>query len=226
MLGPEGAALALTTLLEDHIEAKVDELARRLEAVRLPLAERRDLVPKLVEPFDVLDLPLDSYPALLVIARETLGMVRVDVDDATANAGQARYLTRYAVRTFGWARARQEDPAPGRRGASTDRARKRLILAVREVYLDHQAVEVALGGTPDLEPDDDAYVAPHAVTVTIDERTLRESYSDVVADDDGPVAAAYLDLEVTLDELVPVRTAPPARVAVATTILGHPALDD
>ena len=64
------------------------------------------------------------------------------------------------------------------------------------------------------------HAAGHTVVGALDESTLRESYSDVVADDVGTVAAAWLELEVTLEELVPAAT--PA--VPVTSVAVHPAL--
>lgn len=225
MLGPEGASLAIATLLEDYLPAKVDELAARLEVTRLPLAARRALVPKLVAPFDVLDLPVDCYPAVLVVAQTLTRLERVDVEQDSTDAGQARYRARYPLRVIEWVRAVDTDLRPGRRGAATDQARKRLILATREVLLDHQALTVTIGDTPDLEPDDDGYRPGVTLDVAIDETTLREDYSPLLVDGDGPVAGAWVDLEVTVDELVPAATPAPAVTSVTATVVGHPALE-
>lgn len=226
MLGPEGAALTITTLLEEHLDAKAAELGAALEATaRLPLVERRALELKLLAPFDVLDLPVDAYPAVLVVAQGMTGLRRVDVDDSTVNAGQTIYAVTYPVRCWAWARAKDEGVTPAERGAGADRARKRLLLAVREVLLDHQVITVTIGRTDDLEPDDPAYRPGITVTAKLDETSLRESYSDVVADDVSTVAAAWLEVEVELEEVAASAT-PAAELEAVNVTVRHPALDD
>jgi hypothetical protein len=226
MLGPEGAVEALATLLANELPAKAGELTTRLNTARLPRVEREALIPKLIEPYEVLDLPVDAFPAFLVVAQGMTRMVRVDIAGAGAAryAGQAVYRVRYRLRVFTWARGRTGTADPAERAAEADRNRKRLVLAVREVLLSGQELNVVIGRTVDLDPDDDGYRAGEEVTGAIDETTLTESYDAIAVDEQSStVAAAYTEVEVELDEAIPL--VEPARLAelVDLSALPHPA---
>lgn len=83
----------------------------------------------------------------------------------------------------------------------TDLIRKRLVLATREVLLGVQS------------------------TAAIDERTYRESYSDVAIDSDrnATIAGAYIEVVVTLHEVI--ADPPPLAHANTITAILHPAAD-
>lgn len=216
MLGPEGAAAAITAIVEEDLGARMVDVRDRVTAVRLPRVQRELLQPSLIAPFDVLDLPVDAYPAILVIAREMVGLRRLDVSTAEGTAGSTVYACTYPVRVFVWARGQVGQTEPDQRGELADVTRKRLILGVRETLLSRLEFTVTLGAG-----DDPEEVPGWSVNGTIDLTTLRESYSEVEADDVSTVAAGYVEAEVTLEEAMPAASAGTADT-VAPSV--HPAL--
>jgi hypothetical protein len=160
--------------LEEAAGAVASVLTLRLPAALTALEARLDLEPgsverpQLVSPHDLGRIPLESWPAVLVVGQQLEDLRRLDVDVLGTV-----YLVRYRLRVYALARGDDE--------ASTDLARKRLTLAAREVLLGYQALRDAGG--------------------SVDERSLRESYSDVEREPDGAtVAGAYLELVVALEE--------------------------
>lgn len=220
MHGPEAAAEAITQLLAAKLPAKTDELLARLEPARLDRAARARWHPKLIASFDVLDLPLDSFPAFLVVATSASRVRRVDVARDPAHAGHAVYLVTYRLAVYTWAAAPVGDHAtPADRGQAADVMRKRLVLAVRETLLSNLAMTVTLGaGLNDAgEP-----VTGSTVHGAIDDTTWTEAYSDVEDEQGGTVAAARTEFDLTLEEAVPARPAPPT--AERVEVITHPAL--
>lgn len=219
MIGPEGAAEALRIILADQLPAKVTAVTGRLNATRLPRIDRELLTVKTIDTFDVLDLPLDAWPAVLVIAQRLVSLTRVDYGETIADAGAPLYRSRYATRTLILARGRTGVDDPGQRGRTADIARKRLLLAAREVYLEQQTVGVTIGATVDVDPSDPAYRAGYTVRASIDETTLVESYSDTLPAEDDTIAAAYIELDVIIEETIEVDpvAALPAEVNVDVT---------
>lgn len=224
MLGPEGAAEALTALLVRDLPAKVDELGRRLNATRLARVDRELLVPKTIEAFEVIDVAVDTMPAFLVVAQGMTRMRRVDLGTGDTYAGQSVYRVRYKLRVFTWARGRSGVDDPAKRGAQADVNRKRLTLAVREVLLAGQELTVTIGDTPELDPEEEGYRAGTTVTGAIDETTITEALSDIVDDGAATVAAAYTELDIELDEAIPLTTPAPEAETVTTDVVPHPAL--
>lgn len=205
MIGPEGAANIVADLLEETLPAAIEHLVTRLDAIAgATRLERERYEPSRIEPRQLLDLPVDDWPAFLVVARRMAGLRRVDVSAAAASAGQTVYAVRYELRVFTYARAAEE--------VATDLARKRLTLAVRETLLGHQSFTATVG--------------TEQVAGQIDETSLVEEYSDLGLEDDGTgdtIAASQTDVAITLEELTPLTEAAP--VSGGPAIITHPALD-
>lgn len=182
MRGLEEAAGVVAGVLAARLPAQLAALETRL-GLPAGSVER----PQLVAPHDLGRIPLEDWPAVLVVGQTTEDLRRLDVDvEGTI------YLVRYRLRVYALARGDEE--------AATDLARKRLTLAVREVLLGYQALRDAGG--------------------TVDERSLRESYSDVERDTDGAtVAGAYLELVVALEERLAATGVGADGVAVTARVL-------
>lgn len=210
MIGPEGAAAAIAGLLEEHLPAMAVRVVERLEvhepdATRL---ERAYYVPQRIEPRQLLDLPVDDWPAFLVVARRLARLKPVDVGAAAATASATVFAATYELRVFTYARGLTDE--------LTDLARKRLTLAVRETLLEHLAFRVTVGGAE--------------VAGTIDPLSLVEEYSDIGYDEDlgATIAASQTDLTATLEEVTELAQAAPVAEDSATVEVGaipHPALD-
>lgn len=207
MIGPEGAAQVVADLLEDHLAGTIDRLVTRLDALEgATRLERSYYSPQRIEPRQLPDLPVDDWPAFLVVARRLAGFRPVDVSAAAASASATVYAAAYELRVFTYAR--------GTDALAVDLIRKRLTLAVREALLEHLAFSGAFGG--------------ETVRGSIDPLTLREEYSDLGEDDEaGPIAASQTDLVATLEEVTPHATPSPLASAAGVTVgaIPHPALD-
>lgn len=219
MLGPEAVAAALVDLLDEHLPAAAAAVVARVEAARLPRLQREAMAPSLIAPFDVLDLPLDAFPAFLVVVQRLAGLRRLEVGQAADDAGLARYAATYPVRIFVWVRG-QDDTAADELldGQAADLARKRLTLALRETLLGHQITEVTLGASTGIDEGDPGYAAGTAVIIRVDESTIAESYSDVGEDDISTVAASWLDVTVTVEETLELAAALPTADEVAVAV--------
>lgn len=210
MIGPEGAANALAELLTEHLADQAARVVDRLEvhdedATRL---ERSYYVPQRIEPRQLLDLPIDHWPAFLVVARRLTRLKPVDVSAAAASASATVFAATYELRVFTYARGLDD--------ATTDLARKRLTLAVRETLLEHLAFTVTVGG--------------EQVAGTIDPLSIAEEYSDIGYDEElaATIAASQTDLTATLEEVTPLAVEAPVAedpAAVDLAAIPHPALD-
>jgi hypothetical protein len=217
MRGPEGVSEDLADWLAGPLTVVLDPDApdaRQGGALDVKLAEltaRLDLDEDLAPPAlvttegrPVSTLAFSEFPALFVVAQAAERFRRQDVVD-----GAIIYLVRYPVRIFVFARGDTFD--------DTDRARKRLTLAVREVILNNQE---RLG---------------------VDEDTYRESYSDVTGLDDRnvrTVAGAFIEVTIEVEESLgaealydgtPAEAPDPAGWELDLTdlsLLPHPEADD
>lgn len=171
MRGVEDAARLVADRLADRLPGKVDEMRARYGATV-------DVLPDVVtvDAFDRQRLPVEAWPAVLVVGQETRGMAPARV----TGAGET-FEVRYALRVYVWARAGDE--------AATDTARKRYALAVRELLIGGRVIDVDGDGRP---------------AGWADPLSLVESYSDLAVDDSGAtVAGAYVGVDVILVESVP-----------------------
>lgn len=191
MIGPEGATALLVAGLAAAIPDKLTALEERLD-----LAAGTLPAPKVVVPRDIPRLGLEDWPALMVVAQEARGFRRVDVDDEGATV----YAVTYPVRVYEWARGDNLEQA--------DLARKRLVLAVREVMLEGLVLDADVGYVVDV--------------------SLRESYADLVSDEEaGGIGAAFTEAELNLIEALTPRAPaiPVGNVGLDTAPLPpHPAL--
>lgn len=204
MIGPEGASDAVADLLETHLAGNVTRLTTRLESLAgVPRIQRELYQPARIEPRQLLDLPVDDWPAFLVVARRTTAIAPVDIAAGEAAASATVYRFTYELRVFIYARGVDE--------VAADLARKRLTLAVRETLLEHLAFTTTVGA--------------ETVTGQIDPLSLLEEYQDIGGDEDTDdvVASAYVAVSVSLDEVTPHAEALEERAAPAT--ITHPALD-
>lgn len=208
MLGPEGAAAAVATLLEQHTPATVDLLIERLDLAGLRRVDRELLYPAQYLAHDIAtDLPVGDWPAILVVAQNLAGLTPIDpaVTATGRHTGHPLYAATYKVRAYLFVRGRDDE--------LTDLARKRIALAVRETLLSHLAFTVTIGD--------------ESATGEVDPLSVRESYTDLAAEQAlGTIAGAITDLDVTLAEAVTLVDATAAPEAVAVDVVGpHPALD-
>lgn len=201
MDGLAGAQQATRALLEAHVPARVAAIEERhgWGAGRLEL-------PRLYAVRSRVQMDGDAWPAVIVDGRDTLNIERVDLVD-----GSEVYAVTYRLRVLGFVRGGQPGgEAPNAEHVRDDHEdttarRDELILAIREALLAHRALDLD-GGT----------------ALKVDERSLVESYSEVMPDEVGrSIAAGYVELSVIMEE----RLHLDGLAEVATTIL-HPALMD
>ena len=200
MQGPEYAAARAAPWLRGRIPAQLRALEARLE-----------LEPgELADPVTVLDhergpLGIEEWPAVFVLPLRLEGLELVDVEAD----GSELYRATYALRVLSWVRASDY--------ATTDALRKRYALAVREGLLERKALEVAPGvwqGNPNAD-------------LSVDPRSIREDYSDVLVDEASRTIAG---VDTTVNVTVLERAAGPAALGVAERfdvdeLPAHPALD-
>lgn len=96
--------------------------------------------------------------------------------------GNLSYLGRYSLRTYVWVRDQEF--------SNVALKVRRYMLGVREVLLNNQGLMTT--------------------GARVDDSTFKESYSDVASDDKRAIAAAFLEFQVTLEELL---TSPPEATA-------------
>lgn len=202
MQGPEYTAARAAAWLRTRIPVQL----RRLE-------DRLDLdAGSLADPAQVLDhergpLGVEDWPSVFVLPLRLEGLDLVE----NQPDGSELYRAAYSVRVLAWVRADDY--------ATTDTLRKRYALAIREALLERKTLK--LNGV--------TYAGdPHA-DLTVDPRTIREDYSDVLVDDARRTIAG-VDVTVTIRVLERVDP-PPALGTVLTTQatalpLVHPALSD
>lgn len=213
MRGPEGAAEVIRARLAGGLPAMVAELNDRLglagtAAELAPPGALIDGTPRgLIAAQERPELPLDLWPAFLVVAQSMTAQRRIDVVDEGIV-----YRRRYPVRVFIWARGEAAIDVGAavdtsdRGFVDTDLRRKRYTLAVVELLLGLQHL------------GDGTY---------LDEVSLRESYSDVMLDEDlaATIAASWVQIDVELDELLARTTLGVVGVPVDVDTTGdHPAL--
>lgn len=203
MIGPEGAAQALTEQLEAQLPAKLAELRTRLTVEEADLPD-----PGLVEPHDRIRRPIEAYPAVLVLVTGLGSLTPVDRPDSLPEV----WVARYPFRIYLWLRGEYED--------ATDLLRKRYVLAVREVLLARRVLATAVQG-------DSGIRIPAGDTPAIDPIALREDYSPIALDENGAtVAAAYVEAACLIAESV--EPDPVLGTAGTLTVeevpLAHPAL--
>lgn len=199
MEGPEGAARRTAEWLEQRLPAQLDTIRTRLGVPPEELP-----APALVADADRLRLGIEEWPAVLVEVQELRRLVRVDVVD-----GIEVYAGTYPARVYVMVRGHDE--------VSTDLARKRYALAVRESLLARRQLRPA---TPYGE------TAPPPSGILVDPTSVRESYSPPLTDSAGAtIAGAYLAVDVVVREEL--TDAPGLGPVVATQLdtapLPHPA---
>lgn len=122
-------------------------------------------------------LSIESFPAVFVTESETTG--RLDTRQLDSSTGEEdTYTFRYRKRIFIFVTGDAVDPL--------DLLRKRLILATREILLTNKI----------LYKEGGQYAA-------VDGNTVRESFSDTVADRSNQfLSGAYLELDVVTEEVL------------------------
>lgn len=204
MRGPEDAAGLVAAMLAGDLPAKVGELAARLNlpAAGLPGAPPVPdslEAPRLVAAEERYNLTDDEWPAVLV---NVLSIVRTEPVDTVAgpptelgvvdaDAGAQVWAVTYRVRVYVYAR--------GEDYGDTDRRRKRLTLAARELLLTNRELDPQVAGA--------AVVAAWA----------GESYSSIEPRVGRSVAGAYVDVDVKLYEVA--RTAPAPQYQATTPLV-------
>lgn len=177
MRGLEGAELLVSDYLQTNMPAKLAELRIRHG---LDPAEAATILPDVAKwtegPRPSRVLAIDDYPFVTTIGQDTVAAGELERGaDRGDNVTADLYRFRYRIRVFAWVR--------GETWEGTHLRRHRLVLAIRELLLE------AIG----LDVD---YAA-------VDPQTIRESYSDVVPDEDlRTLAAAYVEVVVVLAEEV------------------------
>lgn len=177
MIGPEGAAEALTSYLAARLPDKLAAIRARLDVGEVVPD------PAVVEAHDRYRLGVEEYPAVLVVV-DTLSSFTVT---GRGDDGSEQYVARHPFRAFVWVRA-QDDRA-------ADLLRKRYVLAVREVLLERRAVV-------DYRRDVNGTIL-HASssTAVVDPLTLTEDYGPVAMDEaGGTLAPAFVSLDVLIGE--------------------------
>jgi hypothetical protein len=189
VIGLEGACQLVTDRLEAALPGKTAELRTRLGA-------QPDDLPDVITviPHELARLELEQWPAVMVVGQNLEQMVRDDVE-----ADGTTWLCTYRLRVWVWAR--------GNDFGHTDRIRKRLTLAVRELLM--QLRRLAADGQ-------------------IDDRSIAESYSDLDVDNAGAtIGGSWLEfLLVTRETLGTIPIAGLADDVVLDTgaLPQHPAL--
>lgn len=212
MHGPEDTARRVTAWLTARIPAQLRIIEARLDVQR-PDEDHHSLP----DPTQVLDhergpIGLEDWPSVFVLPQELTASQLVDVLDG----GAEEYLNTYRVQVLAWVRADSY--------ASTSALRLRYALAIREALLERKSLTLPSGtvvGDPDW-------------TLSVDPRSLRESYSPLIDDEGRTIAGVTTNVAVTVRELVDPFPAPYGAltgvdvtgVVNDTAALPHPALDD
>lgn len=170
MIGPEGAAQVVATVIDDLYVAKLDELIDRLGLDAGDTPGLGDLpyanMTVHTEPRPLGTFTVNEYPVNLVIAQE--GAIVEELDRV---AGGIVYLVRYPVRWFLFAR--------GGNFIETDLRRKRYVLAARELVL--QSAEA---------------IRAHPTSV----RESYSDVSEVPDKEVRTVGAAYVEFTIDVEE--------------------------
>lgn len=202
MDGLAGAQQALRGLLEAHVPARVTALEERHS-----WGPGRLELPRLYAVRSRVQLDGDGWPAVIVDGRDTTNIERIDTVD-----GSEVYAVTYRLRAMAFARGDQPGASAPNLADVRDEAedvtarRDDYVLAIREALLLNRVTELEPGGT----------------VLKVDERSLVESYSDVMPDEVGrTIAAGYVDLAVIMEERLDV-----AGIGTVETTILHPALMD
>lgn len=179
MIGPEGAADRAATWLAERIPARLRVVESRLQ---LPPGSLAD--PARVLSHETGPIAIEDWPSVYVLPQGLAGMQLVEVRSDASEV----YRCRYMVRVLLWVRADSY--------ASTDRLRKRYVLATREALLERkQLAAPATYGGGDYGQDTSSTV--------VDPSGIREDYSDVFTDDASrTIAGAYLDVPIIVTEVL------------------------
>lgn len=176
------------------VMARLEAMPAKLAALAIRLGVDPATLPAPALILDVDQPEIDSWPALTCVERE---IPRVDELDRGVDDGVAQeWRVAYGLRVYGWVR--------GQEFADTATLRRRYVLALLELLLESPSLGDAVG----------ARFAPSS---------LRFNFTDVGVDATSArsIAALYVDLEVTLDEVLAFPAIAQAATATATV---HPAL--
>lgn len=179
MFGPEGAADHAAEWLAGRIPARLRVLEERyqLDAGTLP-------DPAKVRSYEAGPIAIEDWPSVYVLPQR---LERMDLIEVRSDSSEV-YRCRYVVRVLLWVRADSY--------ASTDRLRKRYVLATREALLERKQLAPApTYGSGDYGTDTSSTV--------VDPSGIREDYSDVFTDDaNRTIAGAYLDVPIITTEVL------------------------
>lgn len=195
MHGPEDVAKRAVEWLTGRIPARL-----RIIEARLGLEEAT-----LADPSQVLDhergpIGLEDWPSVFVLPQELVSTDPIDVHPD----GAEEYLNTYRTQVLAWVRADDY--------ADTNALRLRYALAIREALLERKSLELGNGLTAG---------NPHH-DLSIDPRTIRESYSPLIDDEGRTIAGVTVTVNITARELL---EPPPALGTVEDTqVAVHPAL--
>jgi hypothetical protein len=188
--GLESACQLVAQRLRTALPAKTEEMRGRLS-----VADPADL-PDVAVVYDheLGHIPLEEWPAVMVVGQTLERMTRDDV-----KADGTYWLCTYRIRVYVWAR--------GEGFGHTDRIRKRLTLAVREVLMQLRKV---------------------TGNAQLDDSSMGESYSDLDVDQaDATVGGAYLEFLLVVQEVlgtVPTKGVVETPVIDTAFLPPHPAL--
>lgn len=190
MDGLEGACELVADRLRTALPAKTEELRDRLS-----VADPVDLPDvAVVYPHEIAPIPLEEWPAVMVVGQTLERMTRDDVE-----AIGTHWLCTYRIRVYVWSR--------GEGFAHTDRIRKRLTLATREVLMQLRKV---------------------TGRAQLDDSSMGESYSDLDVDQaDATIGGAYLEFLLVVQEVlgtVPTKGVFETPVIDTASLPPHPAL--
>jgi len=195
MHGPEDVAKRAAEWLTGRIPARLRIIEARLDLEPLSLAD----------PAQVLDhergpIGIEDWPSVFVLPQELTASQLVDVHPD----GGEEYLNTYRMQLLAWVRADSYE--------STNALRLRYVLAIREALLERKSLKLGTGlvaGDPDAD-------------LSVDPRSIRESYSPLIDDEGRTIAGATVTVLITARELL---EPPPALGTVEDTAVEvHPAL--
>jgi len=200
MHGPEDVAKRAADWLYGRIPARL-----RIVEARLDDAYPDDAPHTLADPAQVLDhergpIGIEDWPSVFVLPQELTASQLVDVHPD----GGEEYLNTYRMQLLAWVRADSYE--------STNALRLRYVLAIREALLERKSLKLGTGvvaGDPDAD-------------LSVDPRSIRESYSPLIDDEGRTIAGATVTVLITARELL---EPPPALGTVEDTAVEvHPAL--
>ena len=164
-------------LVTDYLTA---DLPRRIVAFREAWGVDDERLP-IPEYYHAYEPPaLDHWPMVITVQLSMSRLERIDYGDGP----NPIYRCAYALRTYLWTRA--ETPE------GVTETRDRLTTVIRASLLDHPCLQRTI---------QDIHGQGHQLL--LDERSLREEYSDIsVVKGDRCIAGAYLSYDVLLDEMI------------------------